>query len=245
MAIHQDRNLHGWACVRHSAQLRWTTHLPGQLRCRRSVCVSTTHDCTGSTLIMAALTFYRMHEAYSAFMALGPGLALPSSGAGFWRAVHIAQRRPNANGTGFLQQLSQRQGPTPYTLGATLHEQISHQPPEDVQQYFADRLALFAATQFNVSNATSSTSGTTARRSSSVHVILHPSDFEAVISTGHGEIHPLAHTDCSFSRFRGNSCLPGTLALIYAPREYSEVCTVMRIIEAGAKYVASIDGEAM
>jgi hypothetical protein len=48
---------------------------------------------------------------------------------------------------------------------------------------------------------------------------LHPSDFEAVISTGHGEIHPLAHTDCSFSRFRGNSCLPGTLALIYAPRE--------------------------
>jgi hypothetical protein len=37
--------------------------------------------------------------------------------------------------------------------------------------------------------------------------------------------------------------LPGTLALVYAPREYSEVCTVMRIVEAGAKYLESIDGE--
>jgi hypothetical protein len=32
---------------------------------------------------------------------------------------------------------------------------------------------------------------------------------------------------------------------VYTPREYSEVCTVMRIIEAEAKYVASIDGEAI
>ena len=32
---------------------------------------------------------------------------------------------------------------------------------------------------------------------------------------------------------------------VYAPREYSEVCTVMRIIEAGAKFLESIDGESL
>lgn len=225
----------------------------------------------GMTLIIATLTFYRMHQAYSAFVALGPGLTLPSSGTGFWRAIQITRRTPNANGTGFLQQMSPRQGPTPYTVGATLHEQISQQPPEDVQQYFADRLALFAATQSDDSNGTSSTSGTAASilvnscdciSSSSLrtfgcsvccprqigcgaHVILHPADLEKVISTGHGEMHPLANTDSTFSRASSSSCLPGTLVLVYAPREYSEVCTVMRIIEAGAKYLSSIDGAVM
>jgi hypothetical protein len=204
-------------------------------------------------------------------VALGPGLALPSSGAGFWRAIQIARRRPDSNSTGFLQQMSPREGPTPYTVSATLHEQINQQPAEDVQQYFADRLALFAATQADDDNVLSSTSGTTAsslanscdctsssnlrafgcsiccsqRSNCSTHVILHPADLEKVISTGHGEIHPLANTDCSFSRAGSSSCLPGTLVLVYAPREYSEVCTVMQIIEAGAKYLASIDGEAL
>ena len=225
----------------------------------------------GSTLIMAALTFYRMHQAHSAFMALGPGLALPSSGAGFWRAVKIARRRSVARCTGFLQQMSPRKGPSPYTVGTTMHEQINQQPPEDVQQYFADRLALFAATHFDDSNVKSSNPSTMTcalanscdcisspnlrtfgcsvccpRRSNcGAHVILHPADLEKVISTGHGESHPLASTRSPFSRSRGNPCLPGTLALVYAPREYSEVCTVMRIIEAGAKYLESIDGEAL
>jgi hypothetical protein len=223
----------------------------------------------GSTLIAMALTFYRMYEAWSAFVALGPGLALPSSGAAFWRATQIAQRRASANGTGFLQQMSSRQGATPYTIGTTSHEQINQQPPKDVHQYFADRLALFASTQSIESNIVLSTPGTTAsvlanscdcissptlrtfgcsvcyphRSKGGVHVILHPSDFETVTSTGHGEMHPLATTDSPFSRSRGNPCLPGTLALVYAPREYNEVCTVTRIIEAGAKYVASVEGE--
>lgn len=64
----------------------------------------------------------------------------------------------------------------------------------------------------------------------SVHVVLHPSDLEKVLQTGRGEIHPLA-----------GKCLPGTLALVYAPREYDEVCIVMSIIEAGAKFLASFD----
>lgn len=225
----------------------------------------------GSTLVIVALTFYRMHEAHSAFVALGPGLALPSSGSGFWRAIQMARRMADENGPGFLQQISLRKGPTPYTVGTTLHEQINQQPPEDVQQYFTDRLALFAATQSDDSDITSSTSRTAAsilanscdcvsnanlrsfgcsvccpqRSNCGVHVILHPADLEKVISTGRGEIHPLAKSRSPFSRSRGNFCLPGTLTLIYAPREYSEVCTVMRIIEAGAKFLESIDGESL
>lgn len=165
----------------------------------------------GSTLIMVALSFYRMHEAHSAFMALGPGLALPSSGSGFWRAIQIARRRADENGTGFLDQMSPRNGPTPYTFGTTMHEQISQRPPEDVQQYFTDRLALFAATRSDDSKITSSSSRTTAsipasscdcisspdfrafgcsvccpqRSNCGAHVILHPADLEKVISTGH------------------------------------------------------------
>jgi hypothetical protein len=217
-----------------------------------------------STLITMALTFYRMYEAYSVFVALGPGIALPSSSAGFWRMIQIAPNRPNVNSTGYLQLLSQREGPTPYTVGTILHEQINQQPPEDVQRYFADRLGLFAAMQSKDGNVTSSASGITCecissanlrtfgcsiccsqRRNCGVNVVLHPCDFEAVINTGHGEMHPLANINSPFSHSRGNSCLPGTLALVYAPRGYSEVCTVMRIIEAGAKYMASIDSEAI
>jgi hypothetical protein len=223
----------------------------------------------GSTLITAALTVYKMHEAHSAFVALGPGLALPFSGSGFRRMVQIALGKLDANGNGFLQQMSLRKGPSPYTVGTTVQEQISQQPPEDVQQYFADRLALFAMQPGD--NDITSISGTTTsvlaspcdcvpnpnlrtfgcstccpqRSNCGVHAILHPSDFEEVIRTGHGEMHPLASTDSPFSRSRGNPCLPSTLTLVYTPREYSEVCTVMRIIEAEAKYVASIDGEAI
>ena len=225
----------------------------------------------GSTLVITALTFYRMHEAHSAFVALGPGLALPSSASGFWRAIQMARRRVDENGPGFLQQIPQRKGPTPYTVGTILHEQINQQPPEDVQQYFTDRLALYIAMRSDDSKITSSISRTTAsilasscdcisspdlrafgcsvccpqRSNCCTHVILHPADLEKVISTGHGEIHPLANPRSPFSCSRGNSCLPGTLALVYAPREYSEVCTVMRIIEAGVKYLESIDEESL
>jgi hypothetical protein len=113
----------------------------------------------GSTLITAALTVYKMHEAHSAFVALGPGLALPFSGSGFRRMVQIALGKLNANGNGFLQQMSLRKGPSPYTVGTTVQEQISQQPPEDVQQYFADRLALFAMQPGD--NDITSISGTT------------------------------------------------------------------------------------
>lgn len=54
-------------------------------------------------------------------------------------------------------------------------------------------------------------------------------DFEQVATTGWGEVHPLAGRE-----------LPGTLVLVYAPREYGEVCVIMKIIEAGARFLEGV-----
>jgi hypothetical protein len=35
--------------------------------------------------------------------------------------------------------------------------------------------------------------------------------------------------------------MPATLALIYAPRTYPEVSTVMKIVKAGARYLNSLE----
>jgi hypothetical protein len=211
----------------------------------------------GSAIAIAVVTLYKVHGAYSAFVALAPG-SLPSSGAGFWKAAKIARSGSVAHGTGFLQSLSLRQGPTPYTIGTVTHQQVNQQSPGDVQQYFGDRLALFATLQSDGGSATSSSCGcifspdirtfgcstcSPQRTNCGAHVILHPSDFEQVVQNGWGEVHPLASTSCPFSRSCGNPCLPGTLTLVYAPREYSEVCTVTGIVEAGSKYLASFDGK--
>jgi hypothetical protein len=222
----------------------------------------------GSTIAIAAVTLCKVYGAYSAFMALAPG-SLPSSGAGFWRVTQIARCGSVAYGAGFLQSVALRSGATPYTVGTVVHQQVNQQSPGDVQQYFGNRLALFAALQSTDSSAASSSSDSATsalsssddctsnpvirafgystcspqRSSSGAHVILHPSDFEQVVQNGWGEVHPLANTGCPFSRSGGNPCLPGTLTLVYAPREYSEVCTVMGIIEAGSKYLASLDGK--
>lgn len=221
----------------------------------------------GSTATIVAITLYRTHEAYCAFMALAPG-GLPSSFAGFVKATRITRGRSVMPGDGFLQHLTCRQGSTPYSIGTSPHQQFNQQSPEDVQQYLADRLSLFAALRSDDNGAISSpptiaisgaakscdcihspyirTFGCTVcspeRSSCGAHVILHPSDLEQVIRTGRGEIHPLANTRNPFAQFGHRPCLPGTLALVYAPREYGEVCTVMKIIEAGAKYLASIEG---
>lgn len=222
----------------------------------------------GSTLVLVAVAIHKMQEAHSAFMALAPG-SIPSSAAGFWKAIQIARSGPVVRGIGYLQPLGLRSGSTPYTAGTAPQQQTNQQSPEDVQQYFSDRLSLFAMLQSDDSSTISSVSDVTASTpasscdctshpdlrmfgcgicrplgsNSGAHVILHPSDFEQVTETGWGEVHPLANSGCAFSRSRRNPCLPGTLTLVYAPREYSEVCTVMRIIEAGSKYLASLEGK--
>lgn len=220
----------------------------------------------GLTFTIAAVALYRTYEAYRAFMALAPG-GLPSSFAGFKKMNRITRGGPVTSGSGYLQALPVRLGSTPYTVGTHSQHQLNQQSPADVQQYFADRLSLFAELQRDGDDSDSMALGSTifvavkacdcfrsprlrtfgcsiccAERSSyGAHVVLHPSDLQKIMHSGWGENHPLADTRSSFANVCHKPCLPGTLALIYAPREYDEVCTVMRIIEAGAKYLASID----
>lgn len=122
--------------------------------------------------------------------------------------------------------------------------------------YLNDRLALFAALQTNAVAASQSkpcgcASGLHLRTFGcsvcspddtvgNTHIILHPTDLEKVIAAGWGEIHPHARNDSYFAP-RSISLAPATLALIYAPRGYNEGFTVTSIVEAGAKFLASVE----
>lgn len=188
----------------------------------------------GSTIITAVLATCRTHNAYHAFMALAPG-GLPSSFAGFVEATRITRGGPVSFGDGFLPALAFRLGPTPYTIGLSSHQQLNQQSPEDVQQYFADRLSLFAALQSGDSKSESTSSDSTVSLAADACNCTSSPCLRTFVC-------PLADTRSPFVNLCHKPCLPGTLALINAPREHDEVCTIMRIIEAGAKYLASIDG---
>jgi hypothetical protein len=168
-----------------------------------------------------------------------------------------------ASNTGYLSPLALRPSPTPYVVGTAPHRQINQTIPEGIRSYYTGRLAFFASLVNNYS--WSPTKDTTTTRSDScncledtglctvdcnfcsphgsdgsTHVILHPSDLEIVVQNGWGELHPLAKTGSYFAS-SGDSCyMPATLALIYAPRTYSEVSTVMEIVKAGSRYLTSL-----
>jgi hypothetical protein len=210
-----------------------------------------------SANVIAALTIEKIHEAYTAFMALSQG-SIPTNG--FLRAMKIAQQGVTASNTGYLQALSLRPGNTPYTINVSSHRQITQSSPEDVCNYCIDRMALFAVQQNSSTANTSTTRSSSCKCPSdtslrtfgcnaccphgsdgSAHVILHPSDLETVVQNGWGELHPHANTGSYYAPSGANSYMPATLALIYAPRTYPEVCTLMRIVEAGSKYLASLE----
>jgi hypothetical protein len=216
-----------------------------------------------SASVVAALTACKIHEAYSAFMTLSQG-SIPTNG--FMRAMQIAQQSATASNTGYLSSLSPRPGPTPYVVGTAPHRQINQTSPEGALGYFTFRLSTFVSIHINCINSSATNTATTRSSScscphdmglrtsgcnaccphgsdGSAHVILHPADLETVIQNGWGELHPLANTG-SYHAPSGASCyLPATLTLIYAPRTYTEVSTVMTIVKAGAKYLASLESK--
>lgn len=197
----------------------------------------------------------KMHTAYHEFMTLAPG-SLPRTLDGFIRANKIARRAHVVLETGHLCSLSLRPGSTPFVSNDAPQRQINQESPEEIQIYLNDRLALFAASQTTTVAVSQSqpcgcASGLYLRTFGcsfcspvdtvgNTHVILHPTDLEKVIAAGWGEVHPNARTDSYFAP-RSSSLMPATLALIYAPRGYNEVCTVMSIVEAGAKFLASVE----
>lgn len=79
----------------------------------------------------------------------------------------------------------------------------------------------------------------------SLHVVLHPDDIRTVIDAGWGERHPLARANSLWTAWffctESRPPVPETLAFVYAPRTYSEVLTVMNIVQAGACFVADPD----
>ncbi|KAM0689726.1 hypothetical protein Q7P36_010597 [Cladosporium allicinum] len=216
-----------------------------------------------SASVVAALTAHKIHEAYNAFMALSQG-SVPTNG--FMRDMQIAQQNVTASGTGYLSSLSFRPDSTPYVVGTAPHRQINQTTPEGVLSYWTTRMASFASLKVKSSN--SSTKTTTTTRSSSCscpaatglrtvgcniccphgsdcrsHVVLHPCDVETVVQNGWGELHPHANTGSYFAPSDASCYMPATLALIYAPRIYPEVSTVMKIVKAGSRYLNSLGSQ--
>jgi hypothetical protein len=214
-----------------------------------------------SASVVAALTAHKIHEAYNAFMPLSQG-SIPTDG--FVRAMQIAQQSVTASNTGYLSSLSLRPGPTPYVVGTAPHHQINQTSPKVVLSYSKLRLASFVSIHINYINSLTKNTATTRSSScscphdmglrtsgcsvccphgsdGSAHVILHPADLETVVQNGWGELHPLANTGSYYAPSGASCCMPATFTLIYAPRTYPEISTVMTIVTAGAKYLASLE----
>ena len=71
---------------------------------------------------------------------------------------------------------------------------------------------------------------------SSMHLTLHPLDVSFVISAGWGERHPLAG-----KYIHGTKLLPSGFVMVYAPRDESQIKTVMEIVKAAAWWVGGVD----
>lgn len=69
-----------------------------------------------------------------------------------------------------------------------------------------------------------------------MHLTLHPLDAAQVIGAGWGERHPLA--GCSV---HGKRLLPSGFVMVYAPREESDLATIMDIVRAGGWWVGGVD----
>ena len=69
-----------------------------------------------------------------------------------------------------------------------------------------------------------------------MHLTLHPVDVSIVLSAGWGERHPLAG-----KYIHGKKLLPSGFVMVYAPRQESQIETVMEIVKAGAWWVGGVD----
>lgn len=192
-----------------------------------------------ATILKAiALTYllrslFELFSAGVAFLVLHPG-SLPANLTGYLQMVWIAQFHSSANVRGYLGPgvLIPGAGETPYTTTDLYQNQLTQSSPPDIATYLSERLALFATTD-SPSALRLETVYVQPQPSGNLHVVLHPADFEEVVGSGWGEAH---------SRAGKNVCVPRTMALVYAPREYREVCRVMRVVEAGARFLGRLMG---
>ena len=186
--------------------------------------------------------------------------------------INVHQSPRNIVGTGKLDGLPLRQGHRPIVGGIAPQRQLDQRNSEEVFGVLLDGLALFAASfsdklyeapSFLEKSTTAilshcdCVSDTSLRTfggeichphyvDGSMHVILHPADVAKVIECGWGERHPLARADGPWNFWflltEQRPPVPEQLCFVYAPRTYEEVEIVMRIVEAGAKFVADTAG---
>ena len=182
--------------------------------------------------------------------------------------INVLQPPRHDLGKGFLEQLHQRDGRRPIVGGIAPQRQLDQRSPKPVFDYFLAWLDHFSAEHIAhirkdysflekntmailahcdcVSMPILRTFGCEIAHphdiDESLHVVLHPDDIREVIEKGWGERHPLARANSWwcwwFSTFEGRPPVPEHLCLIYAPRNHFEVCVLMEVVDAGARFVA-------
>ncbi|KAK4950072.1 hypothetical protein LTR28_007093 [Elasticomyces elasticus] len=217
-----------------------------------------------ATLVLAFPAASFVYKDYKAFIALGPG-GTPQTVAGYLRikalgcfTLHDTFTPPPIPPTlrpysGFLGSLPQREGTRPTVGGIAPHRQRTQKAPahiyaalasaiEDVAAQNGHRLRLGTSCfeknsmgLFSVSPLRPTCKGEICHShpsDGSMHMALHPADVRTVLESGWGERHPLARGGW-LERF-----VPGTFVMIYAPRDTSELRTVMEIVDAATCWVA-------
>ena len=204
-----------------------------------------------------------LYQDYRAFKALGPG-GTPSTVRGFLRVHTLSYFRirnpynPSSRSLsptcppGYLTGLSHRGGPRPKTKGIAPHRQVTQRAnaedykslDEAIKDLATANEHLFTRTScfekhgeglFASSPVKRTCDGEIChahRSDGSMHMTLHPADARVVLEAGWAERHPLARGGC-FERF-----VPAGFIMIYAPRDETDIETLVQIIQAAAWFVS-------
>lgn len=183
--------------------------------------------------------------------------------------INVLKPPKHNMGAGYLESLPIRQGVRPFVGGIAPQRQLDQRNTPEVFDYLLTWLDHFAAENSthlhkDMSFLEKKTEAIFSRCDcvndplfrvfgseichphhvdGSLHVMLHPEDIRTVIEASWGERQPLARGDGWWTWWHfvteGRPPVPEHLCFTYAPRTYEEVCIVMKIVEAGARYVAN------
>lgn len=211
-------------------------------------------------------TLLHLYTDYKAYLALGPG-GTPSTISGYVRTKTLsffALRNPYlptstpTTTRGYLRHLPTHLKPRPVTRGIAPHRQTTQRASPALYQLLASELhrlvaadpeKLVLGTSCFEKHGTGVFSRSPARRTcrgeichahpsdGSMHMTLHPADARVVLEAGWGERHPLARGGW-FEKF-----VPEGFVMVYAPRGEEDVDVLVRIVQAGAWFVSSREGD--
>jgi hypothetical protein len=223
------------------------------------------------TILLPPMLLFYIHTDYKAFLRLGPGgtpatplgylkikllslfclrdplcpMSIPPHvrpQTGYFTASTLPTRkgtRPLVRGIAPQRQQTQKSSAATYAqlvsrLGS-LASEPSHRLTERTSCFEKHSTGLF--TSVPITRTCGGEICHAHPSDGSMHLTLHPADTNLILENGWGERHPLA---------RGGWCrrfVPKEFVLVYAPRDYAEVDTVMRIVAASIWWVSGIDVE--